>query len=59
MSQIILSKHQVCIHTSKGIKEKYKYSAFDYFVCGHVQQYFYHDICSVCKFFHQSKVRMK
>ena len=40
--------------TNKSLK------AFDYFVCERVQQCFYHDIHSACKFcFIKSKVRIK
>ena len=48
------------LYTKESMKAYKSLEAFDYFVCGHVQQCFYHDIYSACKFcFIKSKVRIK
>ena len=48
------------LYTKESMKACKSLEAFDYFVCGHVQQCFYHDIYSASKFcFIKSKVRKK
>ena len=47
------------LYTKESMKTHKSFEAFDYFVCEHVQQCFYH-IYSACKFcFIKSKVRTK
>ena len=48
------------LYTKESMAAYKSLEAFDYFVCGHVQQWFYHDIYSTCKFcFIKSKARIK
>ena len=48
------------LYTKESMKAYKSLEAFDYYVCGHVQQCFYHDIYSACKFcFIKSNVRIK
>ena len=43
------------LYTKESVKAYKSLKVFDDFVCGHVQQYVYHDIYSDCTFFHQIK----
>ena len=48
------------LYTKESMKAYKSLEPFDCFVCGHVQQCFYHDICSASKFcFIKAKVRIK
>ena len=48
------------LYTKESMIAYKSLEALDYFACGHVQQYFYHDIYSACKFcFIRSNVRIK
>ena len=48
------------LYTKESIKAYKSSEAFDCFVCGHVQQCFYNDNSSDCKFCSiKSKVRIK
>ena len=50
----------ISLYTKQSMKAYKSLEVFDYFLCGHVQQCFYHDIYSACKFcFIKSKVRIK
>ena len=48
------------LYTKESMKAYKSLEVFDYFLWGHVQQCFYHNIYSACKFcFIKSKVRIK